>query len=306
MRPLRWQPYPRTTWSVTTRCVHARYLLTPTGDLNDRIIGVLGRASEQHGGVEVHAVVVMSNHMHLLVTSETVDDLSAWMTHVNGNIARIAGAAHGWREKFWSDRYRADACLDREAVLERLAYILRHGCKEKLVKRPEDWPGVNCVGALRRGKALVGTWYDRDARRRQLRRGGALHRKACSTTYRVPLTCPDLLRDLGPEGYRAEVERIRREAIAEGEMLRSGAPPLGTKRILRRDPMDSPERPKRGPRVRCHAADRELRRAFFEGYRLAVGAYRAAVERLRSGYGACAFPVGMIPPGASLAPHDTG
>jgi REP element-mobilizing transposase RayT len=291
-----------------TRCLHARYLLTPTPGLNDRIVGVLGRASEVFGGVEVHAVVVMSNHVHMLVTSETADHLSAWMTHVNGNIARIAGAEHGWREKFWSDRYHAEACLDRAAVLQQLAYVIRHGCKEKLMKRPEDWPGVNSVDAMRRGRGLVGTWYDESVRNRKRARGQLLHPKDHATTYTVPLTCPDLLRDLGPDGYRAEIERMRREAIAEGEALRAGAAPVGAKRILRQDPFDAPKAPKRGPRARCHAADAEIREAFLESYRLAVAAYREAVERLRAGYAECRFPAGMIPPGTSLgAPRlDTG
>ena len=60
--------------------------------------------------------------------------------------------------------------LARAEDSERLAYILSHGCKENLVARPQDWPGVHCVTALVSGQPIEGTWFDRtkewEARRR--------------------------------------------------------------------------------------------------------------------------------------------
>lgn len=45
--------------------------------------------------------------------------------------------------------------------MERLRYVLSHGCKEDLVARSGDGPGVHCVEALTLGIPLTGYWFDR-------------------------------------------------------------------------------------------------------------------------------------------------
>ncbi|HEV7666879.1 MAG TPA: hypothetical protein VGS22_00020 [Thermoanaerobaculia bacterium] len=50
---------------------------------------------------------------------------------------------------------------EEEAQVGRLVYILSHGCKENLVARPQDWPGVHCVTALLTGQPIEGSWFDR-------------------------------------------------------------------------------------------------------------------------------------------------
>ena len=52
---------------VTTRTIQGRYLLRPGPGVRERTIGVLARAQERHG-LRVHAVVVLSNHLHLLAS----------------------------------------------------------------------------------------------------------------------------------------------------------------------------------------------------------------------------------------------
>jgi hypothetical protein len=47
---------------VTTRTVHGRFLLRPSRDLNDLVIGILARAAERYD-VGVVAFVALSNHL---------------------------------------------------------------------------------------------------------------------------------------------------------------------------------------------------------------------------------------------------
>ncbi len=56
----------------------------------------------------------------------------------------------------------------------RLGYILSHGCKENLVARPQDWPGVHCVTALLTGEPIEGTWFDRTREWKARQRGEEL------------------------------------------------------------------------------------------------------------------------------------
>ena len=46
---------------VTTRTIQSRFLLRPSAELNDLILGVIGRASFLYD-VDVHAFVVLMDH----------------------------------------------------------------------------------------------------------------------------------------------------------------------------------------------------------------------------------------------------
>lgn len=302
MRMLRFQPWRDATYFVTMRTLQGRFLLTPDRALNDRFVGVFGRANEKYQGVELHALVIMGNHWHALLTAESAGKLSAWMNFVAGNTARLAGEHHAWEGKFWARRYRGTVCVDRESVVRMLAYVVSHGAKEGHTKRPEAWPGVHCVDALRLGRPLVGTWFEQTGYGRAERRGQAPKRKNYETRYSLRFTIPPCMRDLGPAEFRGLVEQMRRDAIATGEAVRDGRPPLGAKRVLRQDPHAAPPSSKRAPGSMCHAASKAARKAFIVAYKNAVSAYREAIIALRAGITMFEFPDTMVCPAVSLAP----
>ena len=75
---------------VTLRTVHGRFLLRPSRALNELVVGVVGRAQRRYG-MRIHALVVLSNHAHALLTPESPQQLAAFMAFVAGNLAREAG-----------------------------------------------------------------------------------------------------------------------------------------------------------------------------------------------------------------------
>ncbi|MBW2703109.1 MAG: transposase [Deltaproteobacteria bacterium] len=103
---------PNTTFEITIRAIQGRLLLRPSKELNELILGVLGRALERHSGILLHLFVVASNHMHLIITAPNVQLLSSFMAYLNSSLAREAGRLHHWREKFWGRRYTSIAILD--------------------------------------------------------------------------------------------------------------------------------------------------------------------------------------------------
>ncbi len=83
------------------------------------------------------------------------EQLARAMCFINSNLAREAGRLHGFREKFWSRRYRAIPVTgELAAQIERLRCLLAHSCKEGFVLTPGGWPGVHCIDALLYGKPL--------------------------------------------------------------------------------------------------------------------------------------------------------
>jgi hypothetical protein len=300
-RPIRYLPSEGSGLvEVTCRTVQGRYLLTPSPELNEILLGALGRAQQLYR-VGICAFAFASNHFHLLLRVESTRQLSQFMGHFNSNLAREAGRLVRWREKFWGRRYQAIPISDEEAAqVERLRYVLAHGVKEGLVERLCDWPGVSAVRALLDGEPLEGLWFDRTQEHRARRRGDAFERLEFATFYTVQLEPLPCWAHLPAEEYRRrvaeEVEAIESQAARKRELLDRPAP--GPAAIRGQEPHTAPERLKKSPAPLFHAASRKIRRELYEGYRHFVAAFREAAARLRAGEVDVVFPAGSFPPAA--------
>jgi REP element-mobilizing transposase RayT len=303
-RPLRFVP-PGALVEITTRTVHSRFLLRPSAEVNDLILGILGRAQSLFP-VRVHAFVFLSNHWHGLFSVDDAAQLAAFVAFVNGNIAREIGRVHEWRQRFWARRYRAIVVADDAAAVARLRYILQNGCKEGLVDRPVDWPGASCVRALTAGHELHGTWHSRTAEYNARRRGERVAPGQYASRLAIQLSPLPCWSDLSPARYRAAcadmVAAIETDTAAE--RAESGRPCVGTAYILAQNPHDRPSDSDASPAPFVHATTIEGRKTFRNSYVAFVDAYRTAAARLRRGEQA-EFPVGCFPPSAPfIAPPE--
>ena len=290
-RKLRFMREPNSTFEVTTRTLQGRLLLRPSRELNAIIIGILGRALALYP-VMLHLVVVASNHIHMLVTAESVKLLADFMRFVNSNIAKEAGRLHRWKEKFWGRRYTSLDVLDDKKMVERAVYLLSHGCKEGLVMRPKDWPGVNCVEAVTRGKTLKGVWYDRTKQYEAARSGLEVSSRDFATEYEVelsPLPCFSSLSEGQQRAqYRAMVRDI--EKLTREQVVKAGRRVMGATRVLLEDPHKRPRKIKKSPAPLCHCSDPEMWKRYRDDYRWFASEYRAASRRLRAGEKDVSFP----------------
>jgi len=157
-RSIRFIPEGGALVEVTDRTVQARLLLVPSQELNEIVIGVLGRAQRLYK-VRICGFVALSNHIHALLW---VDDALQLVGYFASNLAREIARLTGWTDKIWARRYQAIVISDEEAAqISRLEYLLANGVKEGLVERVQDWPGVHCVRNLLDGEPLKGLWLDR-------------------------------------------------------------------------------------------------------------------------------------------------
>lgn len=282
---------------ITCRTLQGRLLLRPSPHFNELALGVLGRAQARYRMV-VHAFVVLSNHLHLLLSPESPQQLARFMAYVEANLAKEAGRIHDWRGPFWSRRYQAIVVADEEAAqIGRLLYILRHGVKEHLVARPQDWPGPHGVTALLEGTTLSGLWIDRTLEHRLRRKGREFDPRACCFTESLRLSPLPCWSELPEATFRERVRELVAEVEAEGQRLANErGVPVGRDRLQRQLPDERPTRSKRAPAPFVHAACRGIRLAMVEAYRAFVAAYRAAAARLRAGDRLVIFPDRAFPP----------
>ena len=274
-------------------------MLSPSPKLNVIVLGVIGRALSLYPGVRIYLFKVMSNHYHMIVSAPDADTLSAFMGHINGNIAKEVSRLTGWDAKFWGRRYRPLAIRDRGALIRSVKYILSHGCKEGLVLEPREWPGVGCERALLFGEKLEGVWYDRTAMCEAERRGKDVRLEDFAISYEVPLTPLPFLEDASEEEARKFYQRLEAEIIEETrkKLTEEGKQPLGVETIMCQDPFSRPRNPKKSPAPFCHASSRRTRRKYMRAYKWFVARYRRAVEKLRRGEQNVEFPENcFLPP----------
>ncbi len=285
---------------VTCRTIQGRFLLTPSTELNEIILGALGRAQVLYP-VGICAFAFASNHFHLLLRVESTQRMSQFMGHFNSNLAREAGRLACWREKFWGRRYQAIPISEEEAAqVERLRYVLAHGCKEGLVERLRDWPGVSAVRALLEDEPLQGLWFDRTREHADRRRGIAFERLAYATPYSIRLEPLPCWAHLSAETYRGQIGEIVRDIESQAARRRdlNQLPVKGPEAILIQERQEAPQTLKKSPASLFHAASRKIRLELYEGYRYFVAAFRDAAARLRAGERDVVFPSASFPPAA--------
>ena len=297
-RRLRFIPDGGALVEVTCRTLQGRFLLKPTPDLRSVIFGILGRAQRLYP-VDVHAFVFLSNHYHLLLSVKDARRLAQFMNYLNSNLAREAGRLHGWEGRFWSRRYQAIVVSEQEAAqVDRLRYLLSHGCKEGLVARPQDWPGAHCARSLIGEDRPEGLWFDRTREYSARARGERCSRLQYATRVRLRLEFLPCWSHLSRSGYEERIRKLLAQ-IEEESSVRlqvEGARPAGVARVLSQNPHARPHRLKKVQAPAFHAATKAARRELLDGYRWFVDAYRRAAEKLRRGERGVAFPAGCFPP----------
>jgi hypothetical protein len=249
--------------------------------------------------VQVCGIVVMSNHLHMLLGVTDAAQLAGFMRHALGNIAQEVGRHHRWSGRFWGRRYRSIVVADEPAQVARLAYIFGNGCKENLVERPEDWPGVTSARALAYGERLWGTWHDRSAEYEIRRRGREPRPEEITRRYELVLSpLPVWAQMTEAERRRAAHDLARAaEVRARHERAEAGSGRvLGVQRILGQDPHEAPDSPDKSPAPLVHAVAGHVRDAFRAAYRAFVDAFTAAARRLREGDRNADFPENAFPP----------
>ena len=289
---------PNSLVEITIPTIQGRFLLRPSRDLNEIVIGILGRAARLYA-VRVCAFVFLSNHAHLLLRPQDANQLALFMGYLNGNLAKEAGRLHAWREKLWGRRYRPIAVSDEpSAQVDRLRYLLSQGCKEGLVRSPRDWPGASSTEALLNSKPIRGTWFDRTAEYKARRKGERFEKYAFTSEEEIELAPLPCWEELSARDARervativGEIEEETREALRE-----SGSSVMGKRRILRQNPHDQPRHVSRSPAPRFHASTKEAREALDLAFYRFRQAYRQAVEDLLEGIRKPEFPTGSFPP----------
>ena len=99
----------------------------------------LAAAAHEHG-CAIHAYVLMTNHVHLLVTPRSTDSLPRTMQSLGRRHVRAVNAAQGRTGTLWEGRYRAAPIEGEAHFLACMCYIELNPVRARMVAHPRDYP----------------------------------------------------------------------------------------------------------------------------------------------------------------------
>jgi len=132
---------PNTTYFITRRCTQRQFLLKPTRRNTQIFLYCLGVAAKKTG-VIIHAVCVMSNHYHIVVSDPDtrVAEFYGW---VHKYVAKALNVSYDRFENLWSSEKTSVVVPEsNDDLLDKTVYTLTNPVAARLVASGEKWPGV--------------------------------------------------------------------------------------------------------------------------------------------------------------------
>ncbi len=258
----------------------------------DLVSSALARAQEHCAKqglppVEVFAVVVMSNHLHLVVRAPG-KNLASFVGYFLARVAQTLNLLLGRVGPVFPRRYDAQPILDEEGAAARVKYVLENPKNAGLVRCFTEWPGFLAVAGLHEGDELETAYLDRT--RWQLAKRPK-ERSDFWRSARLRLSRLPGMESLSRGAYLATLRSWCDSPPAE--------PCLGVAGVLETNVRQRPTKPKRKRRPYAFGRPENVE-AYREASRLRYAAYDAARALARAGQ-PVQWPEGMYPPGGALA-----
>ena len=273
---------PFRTYLVTRRTTQRQFLLRPSRVTNQNVRYCLALAAERTG-VILHAVCVMSNHWHGVITDPEAR-LPEFTEYFHKLLAKAQNASLDRWENMWStDKTSLVLLTSEQDVLEKMAYTLANPTAAGLVESPEEWPGVISGRFGQEELAeMPDAFFDEN---------GELPESA-----EVQFVRPQIFAALSDaELYvRLRDEVAARVRTARRALAQSGRSFLGRNSVLRQSVDGSPKTkaPRRTPNPRVSGQSSVERVAAIRRMCKFIAAYRAAWNEWRNGNPDTKFPAG--------------
>ncbi len=277
--------FQRVSLMLTRRARGRTFLLRPSKRTNQIVAYVVAVIAARRN-IELHALVVMSNHWHVCLTDPdgTIVD---FQRDCHQFIARGLNAHHGEFESLWSSGSPSRVeCDGADDLVARIAYTMANPVEAALVRHGASWPG------LRRAWPSKPRAIKRPPRFfRGPEKGGGWPEKAVLALVRPPGyegLSDDELAGVIHAAIDQREQRFRTEYDAEGR------PFLGRRRVLEQSrhacPHNREPRFRLSPRLACRNKWRRIER--LQANKRWLGGYRRALAAWSAGNRDVVFPAG--------------
>ena len=122
---------------VITRCNNKDFYFQKDEDFIE-YLRILKKAREKYG-FKLHAYCLTSNHVHLLLSTPSEDNLSMLMQYINGQYAKNYNRRHKKTGHFWGGRFHSTIIESESQLLNSIFYIELNMTRNGVTKHPKDW-----------------------------------------------------------------------------------------------------------------------------------------------------------------------
>ena len=182
-------------------------------------LSLLDEAAARHR-CEVHAYVLMTNHVHLLATPRVPDGISRMMQAIGRRYVQQINALYGRTGTLWGGRYKATVVGSENYVLTCYRYIELNPVRAGMVAEPGEyrWSSYRCHGLGR----LDGNIADHEAYL-GLGRTASVRQSAYRKLFREMLGNDEISQirrstqlgwPLGNDRFKSEIEAMQRRRVA--------------------------------------------------------------------------------------------
>ena len=116
----------------------------------------LSEGAKEHG-CQIHAYVLMTNHVHLLMTPVSAQAISKTIQHVGRHYVTYVNAAYGRSGTLWEGRHKGCVIDSDSYFLACMRYIELNPVRADMVEKPVDyrWSSYQANAAGREDKAVT-------------------------------------------------------------------------------------------------------------------------------------------------------
>lgn len=196
-------------------------------DIDHKEIWALIRVLREQFGLEVHAVALMSTHMHLVVCSMDgrLSEAMQWMLSV---YTKRFNKRHGINGALFQGRFKSDLLLDEAHIARTIRYVHANPLDIGGVDLPEAYRWSSC--GAHAGARRSPSWIPRRKVAYILRNDTRLSRSytkqwASPRARRFPARVPAAVVNAAITRHAAEGQPIIAEAMRSDPRIRGPAPP---------------------------------------------------------------------------------
>lgn len=115
----------------------------------------MGEAAARYG-CAIHAYVLMTNHIHILVTPELRNSISLMMQYIGRHYVPYINYTYGTSGSIWEGRYKASMISDEEYLLTCMRYIELNPVRAGMVRAPAQfrWSSYRANGQGKENRYL--------------------------------------------------------------------------------------------------------------------------------------------------------
>lgn len=126
---------------VITQGINKSYIFEKSEDIKYHI-KTMYKLSAQHE-IKIIAYCIMNNHVHMLIETYDIKELSKYMQRLNTTYAKYYNKKYNRIGYVFRDRYKSEGIYSEEQLYNCIKYIYDNPVKARICNRPEEYPYSN-------------------------------------------------------------------------------------------------------------------------------------------------------------------